>query len=184
MDFLGFLLQRLVVIFIGIVVLFAVQNPHRRARARSQAVAEQTPVMTELAAKLGGSLSGPSEAAAWTPRLRRRSKKYEPELTLTFQRGPWHVRVTEACNPKPMASDALLRYEHWIEVATDPLPQRALRFDFFELSFEDGFVHTVCQGQIRADEIEFLVDMILETLDLMPGVEPGNPPGPQRGVTA
>jgi hypothetical protein len=26
--------------------------------------------------------------------------------------------------------------------------------EFFELSFEDGFVHAVCGGQVRANEME------------------------------
>jgi hypothetical protein len=69
----------------------------------------------------------------------------------------------------------LLAHEHWVEVATMPLPARELTFEFFELSFEDGFVHAVCGGQVRADEIEFLVGMIIETLDRMPGVEPRDP---------
>jgi hypothetical protein len=37
-----------------------------------------------------------------------------------------------------------LVHEHWVEVATMPLPARELTFEFFELSLEDGFVHAVC----------------------------------------
>lgn len=172
MDFLLILLQPHVVVFIAIAVVFYALLPQRRARARARALAAQSPALTELASKLGGTLSGPGEAAAWTPRLQR--SKYKAELTLAFQRGPWHVRLTEACNPKA-TSEALISHQHWIEVATIPLPQRETRLEFFELSFEDGFVHTVCQGQIQVDEIEFLIGMILETLDLMPGVEPRDP---------
>jgi hypothetical protein len=172
-DFLLILLQPHVVVFIAAAVVFFALLPQRRARARSEAVAAQSPRLTELASKLGGSLSAPGEAAAWSPRLQR--SKLEAELTLAFQRGPWHVRVTEACNPKPRLSDNLLEYEHWIEVATLPLPPHEVRLEFFWLSFADGFVRSVCGGQIRPDELEFLVDMILETLDLMPGVEPRDP---------
>lgn len=78
------------------------------------------------------------------------------------------------------APDALLpnnqmSFEHWIEVATIPLPRRRVPLEFFTLYFEDGFARVECDGQIRPDELEFLVDMILETLDLMPGVEPRDP---------
>lgn len=78
------------------------------------------------------------------------------------------------------APDALLpnnqmSFEHWIEVATISLPRRRVPLEFFTLYFEDGFVRVECDGQIRPDELEFLVDMILETLDLMPGVEPRDP---------
>jgi hypothetical protein len=174
MEFLlMLLLQPHVVVFIAIAVVFYALLPERRARARAKAIAEQSPAMTELAANLGGTLSGPDKAAAWSPRLQR--SNYEAELTLDFQHGPWHVRVTEACNPKPRMSDNIVVHRHWIEVATMPLPKWTVRLEFFELSFEDGYVHVVGQGQVRSDELVFLVDMILETLELMPGVEPRDP---------
>ncbi|MEV6244229.1 hypothetical protein [Lentzea sp. NPDC051838] len=173
MDFLLILLQPHVVVVIALAVVFIALRPQFRADARKKAVAEQSPALNELAAHLGGDLSGPGEAAAWSPRLQR--SKPEAELSLTFPRGPWHVRVTEACNPTPRLSNNLVEHEHWIEVATTPLPTRELKFEFFDLSFEDGFVHTKCQGQIRPDELVFLVDMIVETLDRMPGVEPRDP---------
>ena len=173
MGILAILLQPHVVVFIAFFVVFLALLPQRRARARAKALAAQTPALTELASKLDGSLSGPGEAAAWSPRLQR--SKPQAELSLDFRRGPWHVRVTEACTERTGTSDALLLHEHWIEVATMPLPKRSMRFEFFSLSFEDGFVRTVCQGQIRPDEVVFLVDMILETLDLIAGVEPRDP---------
>ncbi|GGU74114.1 hypothetical protein [Lentzea flava] len=170
---LTILLQPHVMVLIAIVVVFYALLPERRARARAKAIAEQSPALTELAAELGGTLSGPGMAAAWSPRLQH--SKYRAELTLDFQRGPWHVHVTEACNPRPVMSDNVVLHQHWIEVATMPLPKRTVKLEFFELSFEDGFVHVVGQGQVRSDELVFLVDMILETLDLMPGVEPRDP---------
>ncbi|PWK91091.1 hypothetical protein C8D88_1011122 [Lentzea atacamensis] len=173
MEILAILLQPHVMVVIAISVVMAALLPHRRARARSEALASRSPAMAELAKTLDGSLSGQAQAGAWSPRLQR--SKPEAELSLDFRRGPWHVRVTEACNPKPRFTEALLEYEHWIEIATMPVPPRKMRLEFFSLSFEDGFVHTVCQGQVRPDELVFLVDMILETLDLMPGVEPRDP---------
>lgn len=41
-------------------------------------------------------------------------------------------------------------YEHWIEVATMPAPGREIRLEFFTPSFEDGFVHVLCQRRIPA----------------------------------
>jgi hypothetical protein len=50
----AFLLNPLVVVFIAGLVVVVALKPQQRARARAQAVAEQTPALTELAAKLGG----------------------------------------------------------------------------------------------------------------------------------
>jgi hypothetical protein len=124
MDILLILLQPHVVVVIAIAVVFyTTLRPRWRARERSKVLAEQTPALTELAESLGGSLSGEGQASAWSPRLQR--SKSEAELSLDFeQRGPWHVRLTEACNPRPVLTDALLTYEHWIEVATVPVPPR------------------------------------------------------------
>ncbi|SFR15371.1 hypothetical protein SAMN04488564_104137 [Lentzea waywayandensis] len=173
MDFLLILLQPHVVVLIAIViVMHTVVVPRWRTRGRAKARAEQDPVLTELAKSLGGSVSGPGQASAWTPRLQR--SRSEAELTLDFQRGPWHVRLTEACNPRPR-SEAVLEYEHWIEVATTPVPARKIPLEFFTLSFEDGFVQVECQGRIQSDDIVFLVDMILERLDAIRDVEPRDP---------
>ncbi|GAB2871717.1 hypothetical protein [Lentzea nigeriaca] len=63
MEFLlTLLLQPHVVVFIAIVVVFYALLPERRARARAKAIAEQSPAMSELAADLGGTLSGPDKA--------------------------------------------------------------------------------------------------------------------------
>lgn len=35
---------------------------------------------------------GPDDASAWSAKLQR----HRPNLNLDFQRGPWHVRVSEA----------------------------------------------------------------------------------------
>jgi hypothetical protein len=59
--------------------------------------------------------------------------------------------------------------------ATIPLPRRRAPLEFFTLYFEDGVARVECNGQVRPDEFVFEVDMILETLDLMPGVEPRDP---------
>jgi hypothetical protein len=173
MDFLLIVLQPHVMVFIALAVVFCALRPGWRARERSKGLAEQTPALTDLAQSLGGTLLGPGQAAAWSPRLARSRAK--AELSLDFRRGVWHVRVTEACDSKPLFTDNLLVHEHWIEVATVPLPPRTVRLEFFSLSFEDGFVHTVCQGRVRPDELVHLVDVVLEALDRMSGVEPRDP---------
>jgi hypothetical protein len=165
-EFLLILLQPYVVIFTVIMVVMLALLPRRRTRVRAEAVAEQAPDLAGLTAKLGGSVSGLGQATAWTPRLQHSA--LQAELTLTFRRGPWHVRVTEA------ADDSAVR-EHWIEVATMPVPPRKVRQEFLELSFEDGFVHVVGDGPVRPEELVVVVDMILEALDGTFGVAPRDP---------
>ena len=74
---------------------------------------------------------------------------------------------------------------HWSRASAEPWRTRPprgrpgssgeIRLEFFTLSFEDGFVHVVCQGRIPPDDIVFLIDMILEKLDEIRDVEPRNP---------
>jgi hypothetical protein len=161
-EFLLMRLQPYVVIFVVIMVVMLALLPQRRGSA----LAERTPDLAELASKLGGRVSGLGQAVAWTPRLQR--SELQAELSLTFRRGPWHVRVTEA------ADDSAVR-EHWIEVATMPVPPGKVRKEFLELSFEDGFVHVVGEGPVRPEELVVVVDLILETLDGTFGVAPRNP---------
>ncbi|USX49723.1 hypothetical protein [Lentzea sp. HUAS12] len=170
MDFLLIFLQPHVMVGIALITVLVALRPHQRARARARAFIQQNSALAVLAESLGGKLA--TKASAWSPRLQR--SKLEPELSLDFQRGPWHVRVTQAFNPRPH-SDALLAYEHWIEIATMPVPTRKIPLEFFTLSFEDGFVHVVCQGEVPSDEIVFLVDMILEKLGRVRDVEPRDP---------
>lgn len=163
-----------IVVAVAVITALVLRGP-KRAAARTKAAVEHTPALTAVAETLGGKLIGPDEASAWSPALQR--AQHKPGLSLDFQRGPWHVRVTEASHARDplLANDNLMSFEHWIEVATIPLPRRRVPLEFFTLYFEDGFVRVECDGEIRPDEIELLVDMILETLDLMPGVEPRDP---------
>lgn len=164
----------MIILAIGIagLIIGTVLAKRWQTAERETSVVEQTPVLTELAERLGGTVIGPDDASAWSAKLQR----HRPNLNLDFQRGPWHVRVSEVFIARePLLSDNLVAFEHWIEVATAPVPTRRVPLEFFTLYFEDGFVRVECEGQIRPDEIVFLVDMILETLDLMPGVEPRNP---------
>ena len=164
-----------IVVAVAVITVLVLRGP-RLAKARVQAAVERVPSLTPLAESLGGKVIGPGEAGAWSPALQR--APYQPDLTLEFQRGPWHVRVTEASaarNADALLNDGQVPFEHWIEVATIHLAQRRVPLEFFTLYFEDGFARTEWSGLIRSDELVFLVDMILETLDLMPGVEPRDP---------
>jgi hypothetical protein len=165
------------IVAIGVVALiigFFVVRPRWFAHERERALTQQTPALTALADSLGGSVTGPDGAGPWSPKLQAR--KPRPELTLDFRRGPWHVRVTEvSIESGPLSGTAILQHEHWIEVATVPVPRRVVPHEFFPLTFEDGFVYTECQGQVDPDGLVFAVDVILETLDRVPGVEPRDP---------
>lgn len=159
------------ILFAAVVFALAAWSKQASVDQRAKAVADQTPHLTALAESLGGDLLiGTGVASAWSPKLRR------PSLTLAFQRGPWHVRVSETSYAQGSALGGRnVAFEHWIEVATVPLPRRRAPLEFFTLYFEDGFARVETTGQIQTDELVFLVDMILETLDLMPGVEPRDP---------
>ncbi|MFI6101983.1 hypothetical protein ACIA8G_41075 [Lentzea sp. NPDC051213] len=164
-----------VIVIATVVIVAYVLRTRALSARRSKVVAEQIPALTALAESLDGEVIGPDGASPWSPKLQRAA--HQPGATLGFRRGPWHVRVTEASQvTDPVLSDSgQIWFEHWIEVATVLLPQRRIPLEFFTLYFEDGFVHTECQGKIQPDELVFLVDMIVETLELMPGVEPRNP---------
>ena len=163
-------MEILVIIIAVTVITVLVLHNRRQPVARAKAAADHTPSLTALAEELGGRLIGPGEASAWSPALQR--AQHKPVLTIEFQRGPWHVRVTEAAY-KPL--DHNMSFEHWIEIATVPVTRRRAPLEFFTLFFENGFARVECSDRIRPDELVFLVDMILETLELMPGVEPRDP---------
>ncbi|WP_143086888.1 hypothetical protein [Lentzea flaviverrucosa] len=86
-------------------ILFMVVRRWLQLRSHGKARDEQIAALTPLAQRLGGKLLGPDEASMWTAELCKpfrnefsiafRSKR-QYDLSLDFQRGPWHVRVTEA----------------------------------------------------------------------------------------
>lgn len=86
-------------------ILFMVVRRWLQFRSHGKARDEQIAALTPLAQRLGGKLLGPDEASMWTAELCKpfwnefsiafRSKR-QYDLSLDFQRGPWHVRVTEA----------------------------------------------------------------------------------------
>ncbi|HEX8865041.1 MAG TPA: hypothetical protein VF821_05235, partial [Lentzea sp.] len=114
--------------------------------ARTEQIARLTP----LAAELGGTVAGPEAATAWSAELHRPmeralsgldrvAQRSMPrfDLALDFQRGPWHVHVSEASVRKALTGSDGVRYEqeHRIEVATVRLaPMKILRPVRFGLS--------------------------------------------------
>ena len=118
----------------------------KHARARTEQIARLTPLATEL----GGTVTGPEAATAWSAELQppmervlsgmsRIDQRSIPrfDLALDFQRGPWHVRVSEASVRKALTGSDAVQYEqeHRIEVATARLaPMKILRPVRFGLS--------------------------------------------------
>ncbi|MDX8036882.1 hypothetical protein SK803_42370 [Lentzea sp. BCCO 10_0856] len=116
-------------------VVFVVVRRWFHFRSRRKSLDEQIALLTPLAASTGGTVIGPEgDTTAWSAgvqgpvvehvegffaKLLRRSK---PRWDLAFdvQRGPWHVRVTEASVRVSNPSGYGVRWEqeHRIEVAT------------------------------------------------------------------
>lgn len=105
----------------------------------------QMAALTPLVQRLGGRLLGPGEAAMWTDELRKpfttrfsiafRSKR-QFDLSLDFQRGPWHVRVTEAAiRYDSRGYGVTWLQEHRIEIATARLaPLKMKRPDKYNVN--------------------------------------------------
>lgn len=95
-----------------------------------------------FATTVGGTVTGPEGADAWsaelqgplesnvddlTDKLKQRSKP-RFELALDFQRGPWHIRVAQASMRQQNSNGVGRLLEHRIEVATTLLaPMRITR---------------------------------------------------------
>lgn len=102
---LDFLLDPVYLAMVAGAILFLVVRRWFHFRNRRKGRDAQIAALTPLAQRLGGKVLGPEEAAMWTAELRKpfenefsiafRSKR-QFDLSLDFQRGPWHVRVTEA----------------------------------------------------------------------------------------
>lgn len=100
-----YLLNPYVLTGLACVILFMVVRRWLQFRNHAKARDAQIAALTPLAQRLGGKVLGPGEAAMWTAELCKpfwnefsiafRSKR-QYDLSMDFQRGPWHVRVTEA----------------------------------------------------------------------------------------
>lgn len=118
-------------LFLGFALMFGWlfwsmrRTAKREERKHSEALAA-------LASSLDGTVTGPDGARAWSADLRGPLASNvggfinflgtvrRPRFTraLDFQRGRWHVRVTEAAMKKAASTRAVWLYEHRIEVAT------------------------------------------------------------------
>ncbi|CAL9440499.1 hypothetical protein SUDANB95_02222 [Actinosynnema sp. ALI-1.44] len=120
---------------LAIVVVFLVVRRWFHLRAHDRACAARIAALTPPAVELGGRVTGPDGATAWSAGLRgpmahevtgvpgglfRRSRPGF-DLAVDFRRGPWHVRVTEA-SARSAGAGARWDREHRIEVATTALP--------------------------------------------------------------
>ncbi|WP_434448001.1 hypothetical protein [Lentzea sp. E54] len=119
-------------------------------RRNRNADGKQRVELTPLATSLGGTVIGPEGAAAWSAvleaplsndvddfkeKLLQRSKP-RFDLALDFQRGPWHVRVSQASMRQQNSNGVDRLLEHRIEVATSLLaPMRIARH--VDVSFRD-----------------------------------------------
>jgi hypothetical protein len=127
-------LQPYFLIVYGLVVVFLVVRRWLQIRNHEKARGEQILALTPLVSGLGGTVTGPEAATSWSAevqpllanhvdgafnKLFQRSK-VRVDLTLDFQRGPWHVRVVEASVRMAVIGGRGVRYEqeHRIEVST------------------------------------------------------------------
>jgi hypothetical protein len=106
-----------------------------RIRRYRKADDEQRVELAPFATGLGATVTSPVGAAAWSAELQgpmasythgflnkltRRSKP-RFDLALDFQRGPWHVRVSQASIAMGIFGRLDRKFEHRIEVATSVL---------------------------------------------------------------
>lgn len=133
----GYLLHPLVLTSFGVMIAFMVIRRWLHFRSHVKGREAQIAALTPLAQRLGGTVLGPDEAAMWTAELRKpfqnqfsvalRSKR-QFDLSLDFQRGQWHVRVTEA-SVRYDSRGFGVRWlqEHRIEIATARLAPLKVR---------------------------------------------------------
>jgi hypothetical protein len=114
---------------LGLVLWWAWHSKRRDGRQHASS-------LTALAGRLGGTVSGPDAAHAWSAALQapfehstdglvdKLSMVTRPrfDAALDFRRGAWPVRVSEASMESSASGTTRTRYEHRIEVATAQLP--------------------------------------------------------------
>ncbi|MFD4644236.1 hypothetical protein ACFWN2_43480 [Lentzea sp. NPDC058436] len=134
---IGYLLHPFVLTSLSAMIVFMVARRWLQFRNHGKARDEQIAALTPLAQRLGGKVFGPGEAAMWTGELRKpfenefsiafRSKR-QFDLSMDFQRGPWHVRVTEASiRYDSRGFGVRWLQEHRIEIATARLAPLKVR---------------------------------------------------------
>ncbi|WP_394614288.1 hypothetical protein JNUCC0626_31070 [Lentzea sp. JNUCC 0626] len=119
------------------VIVFLVVRRWLQFRGHAKRREEQIAALAPLVQRLGGKVLGPGEAAMWTAELRKpfvnefsiafRSQR-QYDLSVDFQRGPWHVRVTEASiRYDSRGFGVRWLQEHRVEIATARLAPLKVR---------------------------------------------------------
>ncbi|ANZ36752.1 hypothetical protein BBK82_12420 [Lentzea guizhouensis] len=149
MDILLKILNELVLTWwfltwVGLVVLFLAVRRWLNFRNHRKGIEGQIAALTPLAQRLGGRVVGADEATMWTAELRKpfdnefsiafRSKRLF-DLSLDFQRGPWHVRVTQASvRYDTRGYGVRWQHEHRVEIATARIaPMRMTRVQKYDI---------------------------------------------------
>lgn len=133
----GYVLAPYVLTWIACAIVFLVVRRWLHFRGHAKRRDAQIAALTPLAQRLGGKVLGPGEAGMWTAELCKpfvnefsiafRSKR-QFDLSLDFQRGQWHVRVTEASiRYDSRGFGVRWLQEHRIEIATARLAPLKLR---------------------------------------------------------
>lgn len=128
---------------IGMIVFLVVRR-YLHTRTHNRKRDAQIAALTPLAQRLGGTVVGPEGAGMWTAELKpplefnvggimrvaQRSKR-KFDLSMDFQRGPWHVRVTEASvRVDTRGFGVQIEQAHRIEVSTARMtPMKTVRLD-------------------------------------------------------
>ncbi len=130
MDFLLSWWPFILVYAVSYLLFFLLRR--RRKNKDARLLAE---TLNTVASAVGGTVAGPDAVTPWSAELRgpmatnvggfvnSLATARRPRFTgaVDFQRGRWHVRVTEATMKRANSSSAAWIHEHRIEVATAPL---------------------------------------------------------------
>ncbi len=171
----------------GLVVLFLTVRRWLNFRNHRKGLEGQIAALTPLAQRLGGRVVGADEATMWTAELRKpfesefsiafRSKRLF-DLSLDFQRGPWHVRMTQASvRYDTRGFGVRWRHECRIEIATARIaPVRMTRVQKYDYAgnpgspghfkSERGFAKGSTPVTVRRDGAEWLPVPLPEPVDL------------------
>lgn len=177
--------------WIGLIVVYLAVRRWWQIRKHEKALREQIAALTPLAQGLGGTVTGPEGATAWSAELRppllsevggvwnKLFQRSRPrfDLALDLRRGAWHVRVTQASVRKAVVNGAGVRWEleHRIEVATVRLAPmkllRPLRFGLFgrpqspEFLREQRFGGWISERPVTAEHGDWQPVLVLPPMD-------------------
>ena len=138
-----YVLSPYVLSWIAVVTVFLSVRKWLNFRNHRKGLEGQIAALTPLAQQLGGRVVGADEATMWTAELRKpfesefsiafRSKRLF-DLSLDFQRGPWHVRVTQASvRYDTRGYGVRWKHEYRIEIATARIaPMRTTRLQKYD----------------------------------------------------